>query len=220
MAELFNCAFGPKANATAILQLRDIDISVPYSGMSPLELIRICSRNRPAGISDSNWETFLLSLSFDCFDINFQSKLDREVPMEATSTISLLGSSRSSVNAVIEISVNEDFQSWTSSADATTGEFAARLELPLEDSDNYDAKSISLGDVQIPSTPNSISSWSSATCIGGLVGGHIPKLKCDLRSNLRYTTLTLGDLPCNLYEEVLLNSESKISTAPSSTKTK
>jgi len=206
-------AFRPTATT---VQLGDIHIGTPLSDKVSLpEFIRICSRNRPAGISDSNWETFVLSLSFDCFHNNVQKESDKEAWLEAT----ILNSCGSSIHTAMVMPINdEDSQSLISSLDSTV-EFAQHLELPYEGGENDNAELISRGILNTPSKPGSIRTWSSAECIGEVSPWDTPKTKFTSESNLRYTIFSLGELSCNLLEKDLSDSNKKHSSKSSSTET-
>jgi len=215
MAKSLSYALRPRAKPTTSLLPGNTDVSTAASNeMSVAEFKSICSRNRPAGISESNWEKFLLSCSLEWFQIND----NREAQFEAASTTSLQKPLGGGVDTGTDTTENEDSQSLISYVNSTA-EYARGLEFPSEGSDNYTAELISLECLSTPSTLDSLSTLSSAKCLGEFPPRDVPEMKFDLKSNLRYTTISLGDLRCNSNGKYLSDSENKASTTSSSTKT-
>jgi len=108
IAELLDDVVCPKVEPITNLQLGDTEINASHlHNMSIPELVRICSRNRPAGISETNSEKIVSSICLEYSKINDQRDLDREAQLKTATTPSTRCLSRSSVNAVVEVSLYE-----------------------------------------------------------------------------------------------------------------
>jgi len=79
IAELLHKVVGTKAKG---FSTENGDTKKRPPLMSMTEFIRICSRNRPAGISDINWDRFVSSICLECSWIDVQGEVDRRAQVE------------------------------------------------------------------------------------------------------------------------------------------
>jgi len=186
----------------------------PTTQMSISEFVRICTQNRPEGVSDDNWRRFLYSICSEYFrdgldgDFSTKAKTKSEniaVPVSRSP-------SRSSIDAVIGVSMEETTPRLSPCTSVSIAEFAGRFEFPdIANCNLSDAESTSiwLQDAECSSfsehrtsfvSPNQFVSADEV----GAESCNVLKYKC--------TALCLGDLPSESYEENLFYNENKIST--------
>jgi len=191
--------------------------------MSISEFLRICSQNRPVGVSDDNWQQFLNSTCSDYFKVGFNGDLSGRRQTKSLNTIVSVPNSpsRSSIDAVMGLSMPEDTPRLSHSSSVSIFEFAGRFALPDNAEYNQsDAESTSvwLQDTEDSSfyDPNSTSLKCQDEFVStGDVGAGADSDKV-WKSNR--TALCLGDVPSGSYEESLFYDENKISTTFASSK--
>jgi len=187
----------------------------PTIKMSISEFLRICSHNRPVGVSDDNWQQFLNSTCSEYFNVSLNGDLRSKIRAKSLNiTVPVTNSpSRSSIDAVMRLSMQEGNLRLSHSSSASIVEFAGRCALPDNAECNQsDAESTSIWvrDTECSSfyDPKSTSVKCHedfvSTCDGGAESYKVWKSKC--------TALCLGDVPSGSYEENLFYDENKIST--------
>jgi len=72
-----------KASCLSTSELGSKGIRYPPLDVRTEELVRICLKNRPAGVSDDNWERFLSSVCFEYSKNDVKGSLDTSAGMKA-----------------------------------------------------------------------------------------------------------------------------------------
>jgi len=187
----------------------------PTIKMSISEFLRICSQNRPSGVSDDNWQQFLNSTCSEYFNVGSNGDLGSKIQAKSVNiTVPVTNSpSRSSIDAVMDLSMQEASLRLSHSSSVSIVEFAGRFALPHNAEYNQsDAESTSIWvhDTECSSfcDPKSTSLKCQnefvSTCDVGAESYKVWKSKC--------TALCLGDVPSGSYEESSFYDENKIST--------
>jgi len=187
----------------------------PTIKMSISEFLRICSQNRPVGVSDDNWQQFLNSTCSEYFNVGFNVDLSSKIQAKYVNiTVPVPKSpSRSSIDAVMDLSMQKASPRLSHSSSVSIVEFAGRFALPDNAEYNQsDAESTSIWvqDTECSSfyDPKSTSLTFQnefvSTCDVGAESYKFWKSKC--------TALCLGDVPSGSYEESSFYDENKIST--------
>jgi len=198
-----------------------IDKVFPSTRMSIPEFLRICSQNRPAGVSDDNWQRFLYSICSEYFKVGFHGDLSSKIQAKSGNIDARLpcSPSRSSINAVMELSMQEASPRMSHSSSVSIVEFAGRFALP--DNAEYNQSDAEFTSIWFQDTecssfhePKSTSERClnefMTTCINGAESYKVWKSK--------YTALCLGDISSGSSEENLFCEENKLSTTFASSK--
>jgi len=193
-------------------EMKKVDITTP---ILISELVRICSRNRPEGVSDDNWQRFL---SFTCseyfnFGINGEFDSQAKVKSENFSVPVPRSSSRSSVDAVMDMFIEEGTPSSSLSTSVSIAEFAGRFALPdVTECNQSDAESSS---IWLQDTECSYLCEHRSLSVRShdyLVSADEVGAESYKGLNSKFTAICLGDLPSGSCEENLFYDENKIST--------
>jgi len=151
------------------------------------EFINICTRNRPAGVSDIEWDRFVSTICFECFWIDLQIEMDKKVqvntPMLATPT--RCPTVLSSTKDLMSNSMKEVSGSSTHSEDDLSVDFAARFT--VADSLKSDAESTSRWSLRLQSRSKPYAKYYGEICKDDEV-----RSKNDKELNL--SLFSLGDV--------------------------
>jgi len=220
MAERLHKVVGTKAKRFSMSDYEDTK-KCPPPLMPMTEFIKICSRNRPAGISDMSWDRFVYSLCLECSWIDVQGEVDKRGQLEAGNSLSSLGY-RLGKHKLISEEVSG--RSTPTFSDSSV-EFAGKFLLPIGNSDKSDDDTVKSDVLTYKSNvvSNSLSSLSALSLSMYRPDRSFAKYYsdlstdeascgCDKQSNLKYG-LSLGELTCNSFESRKLQTENKISTA-------
>jgi len=184
--------------------------------ISASEFLRICSQNRPKGVSDDSWYMFLCSISPKYFNRGLVDEFDSwgGTKSENFAVPVRRSPSRCSTDAVMNLSIIEEATPRSSiSSCISFAQFATRLELSefvkCEKSDE-ESTSIWLQGTECSSFPehrsSSVRSGNDFVSVDD-VGAE----SCTVW-NSNCTALCLGDLPSGSAEDNLNGGENKIFT--------
>jgi len=184
----------------------------PPFDMRTAELVRICLRNRPAGVSDVDWERFLSSVCFEYSQNDAKCGFDTSAGIKTAiwATPSPRSPSRSNANM-------NSRRSSCGDSEYSSVEFAGRYVLPYMHNDKTNALSSSLSSMSGQSQSRGQSERSHAKCFVEDSSDTDLGSVCDEDFNSGYT-YRLGDLPCKSCEDYKSFDENKISSKASSEK--
>jgi len=192
----------------------------PPSLMPMTEFIKICSRNRPAGISDISWDRFVSSVCLECFWIDVQGEVDKRAQIEAETS-----SSGSPYRLGKKYLMEEVSGTSTPTASDLSVEFAGKYIFPDADTDksniDYDESDVvshSLSSLSDLSFPKDRADRLFAKYDGDLTNDEKVTSGYDKQFDLKYA-VSLGDIKCNSVEGKKWYTENKISSKGSSTTT-
>jgi hypothetical protein len=183
-------------------------ISCPTQDVQNAELVRICSKNRPVGVSDVNWERLLSSVCFEYSWNDVKGEFDTSAGMVTAiwATPSPRSPSRSSENANMGTWMDKTSRRSSSSTNYSSVEFAGRYVFP---SDYPKARSPSQSSVSAQSVYRGQSERSYAKCFIEDSSESDLGTTCDLECKSSYT-FRLGDLPGKSSEDYKSYDENKI----------
>jgi len=151
------------------------------------DYVSMCTRNRPPGVSNEDWEWYISSSCQEIFKLQVQDDFYK-TPLVKSDSFSSLGTyshSQTSVHAVLGLSWEESEQSSVETLSVSSVEFAGRFVLP-----NASAFDTALN---APSTTSSLPNWSSV-CLDK-PSNHVQiGAVSDLQLNVNCTTLCLKDI--------------------------
>jgi len=187
----------------------------PTIKMSISEFLRICSHNRPLGVSDDNWQQFLNSTCSEYFNVGFNGDLSSKIQAKSVNITAPVPNSpsRSSIDAVMDLSMQEASLRWSHSSSASIVEFAGQFALPRNAEFNQsDAESTSIWVHDTESSSVYDPKSTSLQCQNEFVSTcDVGTESCNIWKS-KSTALCLGDVPSGSYEESSFNDENKIST--------
>jgi len=185
--------------------------------MPMMEFMKICSRNRPAGISDSSWDRFVSTICLECFWIDVYGEVDKRGQVKAE-TSSWSSSYRLGKK---DFKVEEVSRSSTPTVSDLSVEFAGKYILPDDDTDRSD---VDYDESDVVSKSLSSLSALSTYCPDRSFAKYDSDLTSDEKVpngydkqfNLKYA-LSLGDIPCNSIGGKRWQTENKNSSGASTT---
>jgi len=193
----------------------ELDKVAPTKEISISEFLKICQLHRPQVVSDDEWQRFLNSICAEYFLLGLNHEVDRKAVTKSSSftvpTPSL--SSRSSVNAIMDLSMAEVSPRLSLSPSVSIIEYVGRFAFPdIVKSNQSDAESTSMWLADTKSNSLTEQRSSSVRCSNEFVNAH--KVEDESQKNVKskFTALCLGDLPTGSHEEILFSNENKIST--------
>jgi len=187
-----------KAKRFSTSQNRDAKKYPPPPLMPMTEFIKICSRNRPAGIPDIVWDRLVSSICLECFWIDVQGEADKRGQMKAEPS-----SSRSSHWVAKKDSMLEEGRSTPTASDSIV-EFAEKFVFTDVDNDKSDVVSKSLSSLSALSLSmyhpdRSFAIHHSDFSSDDSSSDEKTSWGYDKKLDLKYA-LSLGDLQCNSVE--------------------
>jgi len=218
IAERLHKVVGTKAKRFSMSDYEDTK-KCPPPLMPMTEFIKICSRNRPAGIPDMSWDRFVYSLCLECSWIDVQGEVDKRGQVEAENSLSSLGYRLGKHKLTLEEVSGRSTPTFSDSS----VEFAGKFPFTIGNSEKSEDDSVKSDVVTYKSNvvSNSLSSLSALSLSMHRPDRSLAKYYsdlssdegygCDKQSNLKYG-LSLGVLKCNSFESNKLLTENKIST--------
>jgi len=200
----------------------------PHQLMPITEFIKICSRNRPAGISDISWDRFVSSVYLECCQIDVQGEVDKRGQVEAENSLSCLGYRLGKHKLMVEGGSGRSTPNFSDSS----VEFIGKFLFPIDDSDKWDVDTVN-SDVDTDKSDvvsNSLSSLSVvslspyrpdrlfAKYYRDLAGDEKVPSAYDKQLDLKYA-FSLGDIQRNSCESERWQTENKIPSTASATTT-
>jgi len=161
------------------------------------EFIKICTSNRPAGISDNEWYRFVSTISFECFWIDVQGEVDKKVRVNTP----MLGSSTSDL---VSNSIEQDSGRSTHSKDDSSLEFAGHFVFTNIDGYQSDAESTSQWSLTKQSRSSPCEKYYTEIC-------NDDEIRSNYDKELKLSTFRLGDIELNASEDNSSYDENKIS---------
>jgi len=159
------------------------------------EFIKICTRNRPAGISDNEWDMFVSTISFECFWINVQGEVDKKVwvntPMLGSSTSDLVS------NSIEQVSGRSTY-----SKDDSSLECAGHFVL-TDIGDTSDAESTSRWDLGVQSCSSQCAKYYTEIC-------NDDEVRSNYDKELKLIAFSLRDVASNASDDNTSYNENKI----------
>jgi len=160
------------------------------------EFIKICTRNRPAGISDNEWDRFVSTICFECFWIDFRGEVDKKVrvntPMLGFSTSDLVSNSSEQVSGRS-----------TDNKDNSSLEFAGHFVFTDIDGDISDAESTSRWSLGVQSCSNPCPKYYTEIC-------NDDEVRSNYDKELKLIAFSLRDVASNASDDNTSYNENKI----------
>jgi len=199
----------------------ELDKVAPTKEISISEFLKICQLNRPEVVSDDEWKRFLNSICAEYFKLGLNHLVDSKAVTKssifAVPTPSF--NSRSSINAVMGLSMAEVSPRLSLSPSVSIVEYAGRFAFPdIVESIKSDAESTSMWLADTKSNCLTEQRSTTVRCLNEFVNAYKVEDGSSKSVKSKFTALCLGDLPTGSYEEMLFLDENKISTTYESSK--
>jgi len=187
----------------------------PTPPLMPMtDFIKICLENRPAGISDIVWNSFVSTICLECFWIDVQGEVDERGHMKAETSSSRSSHRVAKIDSVLEEAPGRS----TPTASDSIVEFAEKFIFTDVDNDKSDVVSKSMSSLSALSLSMCRPDRSFATHHSDFSSEEETSRGYDKELNSKYA-LSLGDLQCNSFEGKRWHDENQIFSKETNTTT-
>jgi len=191
-AELLKTFVRTKAERFSTSHNWDTKKCPPPSLMPMTDFIKICSRNRPAGIPDIVWDRFVSSICIECFWIDGEDEVDKRGQMKAKTSSSRSLHRLAKKDSMLEEAAGRS----TPTASDSIVEFAGKFISTDVDIDKSDVVSESLSSLSALSLSMYRPDRSLSIHHTDFSSDEKTSRGYDKKLNFKYA-LSLGDLQCN-----------------------